>query len=237
MFCPKCGNSLPDNAKFCVKCGAALQERVEQTAQPVAQSPVQPAVGQANVRSSVSPSYTGSAGVSSVPSVGASLSAFSPVSLVARAAAVIAAICMFLPWAGVPLLGQVRDYASMLGFNSVPSGDLSVLGLGDAINTISSYVGSNSLQGLYTFFMFLWAAGLILLIAGIVKSLIGNRGMGLMAMGCFVAVVIAIIWMLVVVYVNSANRYEILSIAGGCFGTCIFASVGFVLSLASRTKA
>ena len=36
MFCPKCGNNLPDNATFCNVCGNALNQ------QPVKAQPAQP---------------------------------------------------------------------------------------------------------------------------------------------------------------------------------------------------
>ena len=38
MFCEKCGNQLPDDAKFCANCGAMVEP--EETAAPVAEAPV-----------------------------------------------------------------------------------------------------------------------------------------------------------------------------------------------------
>ena len=41
MFCPKCGNQVADNEKFCGKCGAMLQAAPQAQQQPV-QQPTQP---------------------------------------------------------------------------------------------------------------------------------------------------------------------------------------------------
>ena len=37
MFCSKCGNSLPDDAKFCSACGAPV--KISQEASPAPQQP------------------------------------------------------------------------------------------------------------------------------------------------------------------------------------------------------
>jgi uncharacterized membrane protein YvbJ len=34
MFCPQCGEKIPDDAKFCTKCGAALTAKVERARAP-----------------------------------------------------------------------------------------------------------------------------------------------------------------------------------------------------------
>ncbi len=55
MFCGKCGNQLPEGARFCGNCGATINQA---PAQPnMGQAPVQPNVGQAPVQQPVLP-YT-----------------------------------------------------------------------------------------------------------------------------------------------------------------------------------
>lgn len=212
-FCPNCGNKLPAGASFCNKCGAQLGSR--QTA------------GQATA-------------VQTAKSIGAasgSIAGFTPTGIAGRVAAVITAICMFLPWASVPALNTMSGYASQIGIGSGGGYDYSIPGLGDPVNTLTYMLGSNSLKTIHTLFMVVWVIALILLAVGLVLSLIGQRKSSLLVGGCLVAAVVAIAWAVFVPILNSANNFELLSVAGGCISTIVFAALGFVLSLVGRQKA
>lgn len=83
MFCPQCGNKLPDGAAFCGECGASVKARVDAagapdaaqdaaTASAAAPSATAPAAGQApaaaQAQASAAPAaYTGTPGAASAP--------------------------------------------------------------------------------------------------------------------------------------------------------------------------
>lgn len=56
-FCPNCGASVPENAKFCLSCGTQLST---QTSQPV-QNVVKPSITDLEVSAARMKSYTGTA--------------------------------------------------------------------------------------------------------------------------------------------------------------------------------
>lgn len=213
VFCPKCGSQLPAGAAFCGKCGAQLGECVAGRMQAASAAP----------------------GL-----VGGGAAGFTPVGIAGRIAAVIAGICMFMPWVGLSssISNAYNDFAGFLsGSTGVSLGsmrDYAIFELRDAIKALS-YLDS-SFWDLYTLFLLMWMAALALLAIGFVVSLLGKRKGGLLAFGCLCAAAVAALWAMLVMYINSSNHMELLNVGGGCIGAIVLGILAFVLMLVSRPK-
>ena len=160
--------------------------------------------------------------------------------IVGRVASVVALVCMFLPWVGLSssISSAYNDFTSFLsGSAGVSLGsmrDYAMFELGDAVRMLA-YL-NRSFESLYALFLLLWGVALVLLIAGLVVSFLGKRKGGLLALGCFCAAAVAVLWAVLVMYVNTSNHMELLSVGGGCIGAIVAGLAGFVLTLAGRPK-
>ena len=229
MFCNKCGNQLPDGVAFCNKCGNQLKPQqttsVNQSAGVAPQAQAQSYANANTVGTAVAPQ-----GVTTTKSK------ITTAGIVGRIAAIIAAICMFLPWVSIPSLNTLSGYAAQLGLGSSRNYDYTMIGLGEPLKKLSSLIGNNSLNGLYLFFMILWVVVLIILAIGIITSFTGKAKGGLLAVGCFLACALAIVWVLFVAVFNNSNHFEVLSVAMGCYATVVLSLLAFIFVLVGRQK-
>ncbi|HIS41115.1 MAG TPA: zinc ribbon domain-containing protein [Candidatus Aphodovivens avistercoris] len=93
MFCPKCGNTLPDGAGFCNKCGAKLAARPAAAPARPAGAEV-PGAKDARAKAGAAPSSN----TPSAPAAGSSKPPLSVFRIVSIAFASAAVLCAFLPW-------------------------------------------------------------------------------------------------------------------------------------------
>ncbi len=114
MFCPKCGNQLPDGSAFCGKCGAQVGASA--------------ATGLSGVgRQGHGPCPTGASRPAGAVGAGLrSASGVSPAAVVAAVLAAVAALVTLVPWFGVlpaysALTGYVGEAASLFGLGSESS--------------------------------------------------------------------------------------------------------------------
>lgn len=106
MFCPKCGNQLPDGSAFCGKCGAQLN----------APKSVVPAAGAAG--SAASRTATPNAAPSRSTAPAAVPTKVPPLAMAAAVLAAVAVVLSLLPWLEVDsIVSTASDYAG--GFASL----------------------------------------------------------------------------------------------------------------------
>lgn len=201
MFCPKCGNQLPDGSAFCGKCGAKLGTS----------KGVTPAVGVAGSAPST-PTAPNAASSRSAASAVASTK-ISPLAMAAAVLAAVAVVLSLLPWLEVdPMVsaasGYAGGFASLLGADegsfsfdesyavwALPSfagafGDYAslygTLG-GEGADSASALVGGAAWGCLL-----LWLAGVVLLVLGAVGLAKSGRRGALVAGGIVMAVCVAV---------------------------------------------
>lgn len=183
MFCPKCGNNVPDGAQFCAKCGNKI------SAAPASPTP--------------------SAGVSSGPAVKvpSASGGVNVMRIVALVAAVIALIFACMPWLETSMYlqagGQLGNALGQLGSAlsgksySMATFDETYMPLGffGLAGGLSQYLGSQGtsylllLGGVAVF----WIVGVVLTIIGAIGTLRSSgKGKGLFVTGTVILALTAI---------------------------------------------
>lgn len=178
MFCPKCGNELSEDAAFCAKCGNQIGGRARQ--------------GAANsVRPQAAASASSIVGAMSTQTIGALI------------AAIVAVVCMFLPWVHNSYLSQLGTYGSYVGANVKDSA--TVFGLADMMEQF----GGSSAQPVYMIITAVWVAVLALLVIGIIFSIRDKKPAILLIVGGAAAVVGALAWCWLFMVVAGGNEYTV----------------------------
>ncbi|MFR8149042.1 zinc ribbon domain-containing protein [Adlercreutzia equolifaciens] len=209
MFCPKCGNQLPDGSAFCGKCGA----RLGATGAPKASGggAAVRAQAQRKVAASKAPSARSAASPAGAP---ASATKVPPLAMAAAVLAAAAVVLSLLPWLEVDaavsaVSGYAGGFASLLGAGegsfsfdesyavwALPSfagafGDYAslygALG-GEGAGAASALVGGAAWGCLL-----LWLAGAVLLVLGAVRIAKSGRKGALVAGGIVMAACAAVL--------------------------------------------
>lgn len=236
MFCPKCGNSLPDGASFCNKCGAKLEN-------------ARVAAKQGSSTTSVSsPSSVAQQAVASASSTRPSLQGV-------RVAAVVLVVAMlltaFMPWfepdgalraAG----GAVSGLAELFGGGSASSDSFdesyglwqmfSLIGEGQQF---ASYMGSSSLG---TYFLLFWipfalsVLAAVLGIVGIAKTFGRTGGKGaLVGAAALMLLACLAFWFINLMFYHGGYAESMLP--SGPIAGLVFSVVALIAAAASRGKA
>lgn len=169
MFCPKCGNQLPDNASFCGQCGNKIENApaAANTATTAAAPATEVAAGAAGAASSV-----------------ASSSKLSPIGIAAVVIAIVAFLFSLPPWFEVSsLMSGVAGAASGLA-----SGVSSFLGGG------SSSFGSMNVDDAYSVWSLVGFSGSLSNMAQAYSSFGGSRMTGAATAASLLAWCCLILW-------------------------------------------
>ena len=227
MFCPKCGNQLPDEATFCNKCGNQLQSK-----RPEAQ-----ATAPASAKASVA--------IPKAPSV--SMGGFTPVGILARIAAVVAIVAMFMPWLEIPGMQSIAKNVAYLGINM--SGDYAypMYDMSEVTKTLDTLSSSSAYTAIQMAFFALWVVALVLLVIGLVRSFIGNKSTGALLPGGIVAAIVAIAWFGAISYLDAdyarqlaqliGNRVQFFVIPGAVWVTFVAGLASGILGVMGKQKA
>ena len=201
MFCPKCGNQLPDGSAFCGKCGAKLGTS----------KGVTPAVGVAGSAPST-PTAPNAASSRSAASAVAPTK-ISPLAMAAAVLAAVAVVLSLLPWLEVdPMVSAASGYAG--GFASLLGADEGSFSFDEsyAVWALPSFAGAfGDYASLYGTLggegadsawalvggaawgcLLLWLAGVVLLVLGAVGLAKSGRRGALVAGGIVMAVCVAV---------------------------------------------
>ena len=166
--------------------------------------------------------------------VGAEPESLGAVGLAARIAALVAAVGMLLPWLSLPILDVVNSGAELVD-QEIPTSyclwqvaDLGVLG--DALDAVAP----DKLPIAQGAVLAVLGLCLALLVAGLVRSLVGNRSTTLLKVAVAVCVVVAVAWMVAVALVNQEalrQAKDFMADAGNLAGAgvrALLASSGFL---------
>lgn len=173
MFCPKCGNQVPDGAAFCGQCGNKFENA------PSAPTGTPASAG----------TLKGTAGPSATPSL-----KLTPVGIAAAIVAVVALIFSFMPWFEISsqmsmvsgaASGIASGVSSLFGGSSTAGSSLSfedsyavwnLIGMADSFkeyaNIYSSFGGSKASGAVVVTTLFSWAC-LILWLVSLVLTIWG----------------------------------------------------------------
>lgn len=180
MFCPKCGEKIPDGVAFCPKCGNKLASQPA-PAKPAAareEAPVKTPAAHAATPSPAKPAI-------SVPSVSLNTNAIVPLVI-----GVIALILAFMPWfSPSPDDFQTSQYISD-GANNLSSffgGDstageayrlkssYTMLEMGDYADTMAAYGSSSSSIGDVNMMVYTWAIPVIVSVIGLILAFLQKK--------------------------------------------------------------
>lgn len=234
MFCPKCGNTLPDGAGFCNKCGAKLAARpAAAPARPAAPAAARPA-----------PAAAPYAPAAKRPLQGV------------RVAAVVLVVLMLLtavlPWfvpsdrfslAGNAVTG-LAGLGGMVSGRSLPSVSLDgsyglwqmfqVIGEG---SKFAQYMGSRELQDWFMLFwipFILWVLAVVLGAAGVAKTFGRSGGKAFLVWSAVVMLIATLVfWFINLIF----SSYVEGSFPAGVVAGLVLSLAALVVAAASRGKA
>ena len=180
MFCPKCGEKIPDGVAFCPKCGNKLASQPA-PAKPAATREAAPAKTPAAHAATPSPAKP----AISVPSTSLNTNAIVPLVI-----GVIALILAFMPWFSPSASDfQTSQYISD-GANNLSSffgGDstageayrlkssYTMLEMGDYADTMAAYGSSSSSIGDVNMMVYTWAIPVIVSVIGLILAFLQKK--------------------------------------------------------------
>ena len=190
MFCPKCGNKIPDGAAFCPKCGAKFAAKTAPAAAPAAKTvkPSKPAPAARTADPSAKSANPSAAKSHTAPSGGGAGMSFDAGAIVPLVVGVIAIILAFMPWFSPSASDlQASQYISD-GANNISSffgGDSTVgeayrlkstytmLEIGDYGKALTAYGQSDGeVFGMLTY---VWAVPVILSVIGLIMTVVQKK--------------------------------------------------------------
>ena len=215
-FCTVCGSALLDGAQYCGTCGTKIPEPPIApelpaiTEPPVMQPPTErtlPGGGSTQNRAQ------------NLPTLG----------IVARVMAVVTTVLMFLPWLGIKEVRQLSSYASAYGV-STSSGQYGMLDMDQAANFLNNWFGDRGFGIMHVVFLVFWVVTLVLLAVCFIRSFLGNRRANVLAPAGVAAAVLASMWIVAVLTVNSSYSNS-LQVPATVFGVLVCGAFTTVLSV------
>lgn len=121
----------------------------------------------------------------------------------ARIAAVLAVICMLLPWLAAPGINVLADFSWMFGLY-IQKGDFlfPMYTAGEMAEFLDTITGAGWYSPVWAVFLILWAAALLLLVVRFFQSVIGLRDSRRLVISGFLAGGLAVAWIIAVLLLN-----------------------------------
>ena len=180
MFCPKCGEKIPDGVAFCPKCGNKLASQPA-PAKPAAareEAPVKKPAAHAAAPSPAKPAI-------SAPSVSLNTNAIVPLVI-----GVIALILAFMPWFSPSaddfqtsqyISDGANNLSSFFGGDSTAGeayrlkSSYTMLEMGDYADTMAAYGSSSSSIGDVNMMVYTWAIPVIVSAIGLIMAFLQKK--------------------------------------------------------------
>ena len=122
----------------------------------------------------------------------------------ARIAAVLAAVCMLLPWLHAPGMNVLAQFSWMFGLYIQPGEFLfPMYGAGEMADFLDTITGAGWYSPVWAAFLILWAAALVLLVVRFFQSVIGLRDSRRLVIGGFLVGGLSIAWAIAVLLLNA----------------------------------
>lgn len=239
MFCTNCGTKLEDNMTTCPKCGKATGLRAvtpARTTPCATRNVARPATAQrayaANSVRYAPQAYGGAAAATmsrggvvrpmpnaaptrAVPTTAASSAGtLTATGIISRIAGVGALACMFLPWLEIPAMAQLAPYASYLHLNVSTQSAYPMYGMGDVTKVLDMLSSSSAYSSLQTCFFVLWAAALVLLVVGLVRSFTGKKSARALIPGAIMATLVALFWFASISFIDGEYARQMAQLVG-----------------------
>ena len=216
MFCPKCGTSLPDGAKFCASCGSSLDtdatvqvaapapQPAQQYTQPAApqQTPVQPQYAYYPTQ----PAYNPAPAYNPVPQK-TKVARYPVFPFMAAGSMIMTIVMLFLPW-----LKVYRYQFTLMD-----------------ISDIERYFSSDD-AALFTAFLAIYVFGLAFLIPEIIMAFTKRH---LMPIGFTIASSV-IILLDVIIYLIAVGEVDFVDITAAPVFALIFAILNIIFNSFAR---
>ena len=225
MFCPSCGNQIPDASKFCPKCGATISAPAAAPA---------PGPSPASNRASGGSHFSEPTGPVAPGYTGGGLKVGRIVNAVAGVVAA-AASCMPLlsvdGWVtGLTSLGSsLYSYLGGGSGNYALADSYSAWSLADMGRILASYDGSKGMDALFMAFTAAWAVGIVLVLVG-VATVLAKGKRGTMPLGLLVLAAFGIMVFMVLGNVNWVT------VESGTMLLVAVAAIALVVSLAVKPE-
>ena len=200
MFCPKCGENIPDNVAFCGKCG----NKIERNTSVPAAAPGMAMPPAPNAQTMVTPPTASQvAAVTTKPAK----SGLSGIAIVALVLAIVAVVFALLPWfvssstltglgSAMSMLGGIGSGVTGRSYN-LPSFDdqYSVFGFIGLAQSLGSYGGGSEATLLMITFVGWLIAMLILIIGIIIFAVTPRHNKVVLIIGAALLMAVCALWM------------------------------------------
>lgn len=121
----------------------------------------------------------------------------------ARICAVACAVCMLLPWLGAPGMNVLAQFSWMFGLLIQPGDFLfPMFAAGEMAEFLDTITGAGWYSPVWSVFLIVWAAGLLLLVVRFFQSVLGLRDSRRLVVSGFVSGGVALAWIAAVLLLN-----------------------------------
>lgn len=122
----------------------------------------------------------------------------------ARICAVACAACMLLPWLSAPGMNVLAQFSWMFGLIIQPGDFLfPMFGAGEMAEFLDAITGAGWYSPVWSVFLIVWAAGLLLLVVRFFQSVLGLRDSRRLVLGGFLSGGVAVAWIVAVLLLNA----------------------------------
>jgi len=165
----------------------------------------------------------------------------------ARIAAVLAVICMFLPWLSAPGMNVLAEFSWMFGLY-IQQGDFlfPMFGTGEMAQFLNSITGAGWYSPVWAVFLILWAAGVLLLVVRFFQSVLGLRDSRRLILSGFYVGGVAVAWVIAVLLLNVQYmalfeqtfglRFTVFEVPPAVFATAIFAIASAIFARQDKNQ-
>lgn len=165
----------------------------------------------------------------------------------ARITAVLAAVCMLLPWLHAPGINTLAEFSWMFGLY-IQQGDFlfPMFGTGEMAEFLDAVSGAGWYSPVWAVFLILWGAALLLLVVRFFQSVLGLRDSRRLVLSGFFAGGVAVAWVIAVLLLNVQYMgifqqsfgitLTVFQVPPAVFATAVFAFASAILARKDKNQ-